>query len=98
MRDIRSDLPGQTTAQVEQNDYDSSTDSLLLIPIPQGTRLIGQHDNAITVGQRRVLLVWTRLIFPDGCSPVLEHQPGADAAGFAGLEDPVGNHWASTFR
>ncbi|GAA6176432.1 TrbI/VirB10 family protein [Sulfitobacter pacificus] len=93
---IRSDLPGQITAQVTQNVYDSPTGSLLLIP--QGTRLIGTYDDSVTVGQRRVLLVWTRLIFPDGRLLVLERQPGADAAGYAGVEDRVDNHWASILR
>lgn len=93
---IRSDLPGQITAQVTQNVYDSPTGRLLLIP--QGTRLIGTYDDSVTVGQRRVLLVWTRLIFPDGRSLVLERQPGADAAGYAGLEDRVDNHWGSILR
>ena len=93
---IRSDLPGQITAQVTQNVYDSPTGSLLLIP--QGTRLIGEYDAGVTVGQRRVLLVWTRLIFPDGRSLVLERQPGADTAGYAGLEDRVDHHWASILR
>lgn len=93
---IRSDLPGQITAQVTQNVYDSPTGSLL--PIPQGTRLIGEYDDAVTFCQRRVLLVWTRLIFADGRSFVLERQPGADTAGYAGLEDRVDYHWASVLR
>ena len=92
----RSDLPGQITAQVTQNVYDSPTGSLLLIP--QGTRLIGEYDAGVTFGQRRVLLVWTRLIFPDGRSLVLERQPGADTAGYAGLEDRVDYHWANILR
>jgi type IV secretory pathway VirB10-like protein len=40
-----------------------------------------------------VLLVWTRLIMPNGRSIVLERQPGADVAGYSGLEDEVDNHW-----
>ena len=88
---IRSDLPGQITAQVTENVYDSPTGSLLLIP--QGTRVIGQYDAGVQFGQRRVLLVWNRLILPNGRSIVLERQPGADASGYAGLEDGVDYHW-----
>jgi type IV secretion system protein VirB10 len=88
---IRSDLPGQITAQVTENVYDSPTGRILLVP--QGTRLIGQYDNSVGFGQRRVLLVWNRLILPNGRSIVLERQPGADAEGYAGLEDGVDYHW-----
>lgn len=88
---IRSDLPGQITAQVTEPTYDSPTGRILLVP--QGTRIIGQYDNAVQFGQRRVLLVWNRLIFPNGRSIVLERQPGADASGYAGLEDGVDYHW-----
>ncbi len=88
---IRSDLPGQVTAQVTENVYDSPTGRILLLP--QGTRVVGQYDNGVGFGQRRVLLVWSRLIFPNGRSIVLERQPGADAEGYAGLEDGVDHHW-----
>ena len=88
---IRSDLPGQITAQVTENIYDSPTGSILLVP--QGTRLIGQYDNGVQFGQRRVLLVWNRLIMPNGRSIVLERQLGADTQGYAGLEDGVDYHW-----
>jgi hypothetical protein len=79
---IRSDLPGQITAQVTENVYDSPTGKILLVP--QGTRVIGQYDSGVGFGQRRILLVWNRLIFPNGRSIVLERQPGADAEGYAG--------------
>lgn len=88
---IRSDLPGQITAQVTENIYDSPTGRSLLVP--QGTRVIGQYDNNVQFGQRRVLLVWNRLILPNGRSIVLERQPGADTQGYAGLEDGVDYHW-----
>ncbi len=88
---IRSDLPGQITAQVTENIYDSPTGRVLLVP--QGTRVVGQYDNNVQFGQSRVLLVWNRLIFPNGRSIVLERQPGADSQGFAGLQDGVDYHW-----
>ena len=93
---IRSDLPGQVSAQVTENVYDSPTGRALLIP--QGTRVIGQYDSGGGFGQRRVLLVWNRLIFTNGRSIVLERQPGADAEGYAGLEDGVNYHWGELFK
>jgi type IV secretory pathway VirB10-like protein len=93
---IRSDLPGQITAQVSENVYDSPTGRFVVIP--QGARLIGVYDSQIAAGQSRILLVWTRLIMPDGRSIVLERQPGADSAGYSGLEDEVDNHWGTLFK
>ncbi|MER8974121.1 MULTISPECIES: TrbI/VirB10 family protein [unclassified Mesorhizobium] len=93
---IRSDLPGEITAQVTENVYDSPTGSYLLIP--QGARLIGQYDSQVAFGQSRLLLVWNRLIMPDGTSIVLERQQGADTQGFSGLEDEVDHHWGQMFR
>jgi type IV secretion system protein VirB10 len=92
---IRSDLPGQVTAQVTENVYDSPTGKYLLIP--QGSKLLGAYDSQVSFGQDRVLLVWTRLIMPNGRSIVLERQPGADTQGFAGLEDEVDHHWDRLF-
>jgi len=93
---IRSDLPGQITAQVTENVFDSPTGRLLLIP--QGARLIGVYDSQVAFGQSRVLLVWTRLMMPSGRSIVLERQSGADAAGYSGLEDEFDNHWGELLK
>jgi len=93
---LRSDLPGQITAQVTEDVYDSTTGKILLIP--QGARLVGQYDAQITFGQSRALLVWNRLILPNGRSIVLERQPGTDTEGYAGLEDQVDEHWGSLFE
>ena len=35
---------------------------------------------------------------PNGRSIVLERQPGADAQGYAGLEDEVDNHWGVVLK
>jgi type IV secretion system protein TrbI len=93
---IRSDLPGQVTAQVTQNVYDSPTGRILLIP--QGARLVGDYDSEIAAGQERVLLAWDRLILPGGRSIRLDRQPGTDARGMAGLADRTDHHWGSMLR
>jgi type IV secretion system protein TrbI len=88
--------PWHFTAQVTEHVFDSRTGHLLLVP--QGAKLIGIYDSQVAFGQSRVLLVWTRLIMPNGRSIVLERQPGADTAGSAGLEDEVDNHWDALFK
>ena len=93
---IKSDLPGTITAQVTEQVYDTPTGKQLLIP--QGARLIGQYDSQVAFGQSRVLLVWNRIIMPNGTSIVLERQPGADAEGYSGLEDDVDYHWGQLFK
>lgn len=88
---LNSDLPGQILGQVSQNVYDTVTGNYLLIP--QGTKVIGEYDSRVVYGQERVLIVWTRLIFPNGKSISLEGMPGVDLSGSAGLADQVNNHW-----
>jgi type IV secretion system protein VirB10 len=88
---INSDLPGQVIANVTEAVYDTATGRYLMIP--QGSRLIGRYDSQVAFGQRRVLLVWTRLILPDTSSIALDRLPGIDPAGYAGLEDGVDWHW-----
>ncbi|MGH7461332.1 MAG: TrbI/VirB10 family protein [Longimicrobiales bacterium] len=88
---INSDLPGQVIANVSEAVYDTATGRHLLIP--QGSRLIGRYDSQVAFGQRRVLLVWTRLILPDTSSVALDRLPGIDPAGYGGLEDGVDWHW-----
>jgi len=88
---INSDLPGQVIATVTQPVYDTVSGRYLLIP--QGARLLGRYDSQVAFGQRRVLLVWTRLILPDASSIALDKLPGVDPAGYAGLEDGVDWHW-----
>lgn len=90
---LRSDLPGLVIAQVTERMFDSATGSILLIP--QGARLIGAYDSVVAFGQRRALVVWQRIIFPDGSSIRLDNAPATDPSGYAGLADKVDFHtWA----
>lgn len=90
---LRSDLPGLVTAQVTERVFDSATGSILLIP--QGARLIGSYDSVVAFGQQRALVVWQRIILPDGSSIKLDNVPATDPSGYAGLADKVDFHtWA----
>ena len=87
---LNSDLPGGTIAQVTENVFDTVTGEHLLVP--QGTRLVGKYDSVVAFGQKRALVVWSRLILPNGNSVVIENLPATDVAGYAGLEDEVDFH------
>ncbi|CAH0343316.1 IncP-type conjugal transfer protein TrbI [Rhizobium sp. CECT 9324] len=92
---INSDLPGRITAQVSQSVYDSATGHRLLIP--QGTKLFGRYDSKVSFGQKRVLVVWTDIIFPNGSTLQIGGMSGTDAQGYGGFSDKVNNHYLKTF-
>lgn len=87
---LNSDLPGTVIAQVTENVRDSATGRTVLIP--QGARLIGSYDSILGFGQHRALLVWNRIVFPDGSSIRLDTMPASDVSGYAGLSDRVDSH------
>lgn len=87
---LNSDLPGLVTAQVTENVYDSATGHILLVP--QGARLLGRYDSVVAFGQSRALVVWQRLVMPDGRSLRLDNLPATDPSGYAGLEGKVDFH------
>jgi type IV secretory pathway VirB10-like protein len=87
---LNSDLPGLVTAQVTENAYDSATGHLLLIP--QGARLVGSYNSVVAYGQSRALVVWQRIVFPNGSSIRIDNVPATDLAGYSGLVDKVDAH------
>ncbi len=93
MTGLDSDLPGLVIAQVTQNIFDSVSGTILLIP--QGSRLIGSYDSVVAFGQSRALVVWQRIIMPNGSSIQIDNLPATDTEGYSGLEDSVDYHtWA----
>ena len=91
---INSDLPGTIVGQVTQPVYDTVSGRHLLIP--QGSRLLGRYQSEVSFGQDRALVIWDRLIFPNGSSIQIS-APGADTQGFAGLGDRTDHHWDRVF-
>jgi type IV secretion system protein VirB10 len=60
---------------------------------PQGARLLGTYDSQTAFGDSRAMVVWTRLILPNGRSVILDRLSGVDPQGFAGVADSVDHHW-----
>ncbi len=92
---INSDRPGPVVARVIRPVYDSKNIHHLLIPA--GTRLVGTLEQALEGQDRRVVLAWTRMIFPDGRSLGLPGFPAIETRGEGGLKDKVNLHMASRF-
>ncbi len=88
---INSDLPSESVAVVREDVYDTVTGNVLLIP--KGTRVIGEYDSGISYGQDRLLIVWKRLIFPNGKYIGLSNMNGVDLSGYAGFSGKVNNHF-----
>jgi type IV secretory pathway VirB10-like protein len=87
---LNSDLPGRIIAQVTAPVYDTVTGDHLLIP--QGSRLIGTYESGVRYGDNRILLVWNRLILPNGWSINLQEMNASDPIGASGVRDRVDNH------
>jgi type IV secretory pathway VirB10-like protein len=93
---VNSDLPGSVIAQVSENVWDTAAGKHVLIP--KGTRIIGVYDSQVSFGQKRVLLVWNRLVFPNGTTLNIAGSPGVDQAGYSGLSGRVDEHWGTMFK
>ncbi len=89
-----SELPGDLIAQVTQDIYDSVTGRYLLIP--QGSKLFGRYDSFAALGSERLLMVWDRLILPDGETLTLGSMQGYDDRGVSGAKDRVITHFWRT--
>jgi type IV secretion system protein VirB10 len=90
---INSDLPGQIRAIVSQDVYSFDGRRIL---VPTGTRLIGEYQSEATRGQKRIFVIWTRLLRDDGVSVRL-NSIGTDSLGRSGLTGIVDNKWRERF-
>jgi type IV secretion system protein VirB10 len=93
---INSDLPGNVMGQVSENVWDTATGRYVLIP--KGTRILGVYDSQVSFGQKRILLVWNRLVFPNGTTLDIAGSPGIDQAGYSGLSGRVNEHWGTMLK
>ncbi len=90
---LNSDLPGTVIAQVTEDVRDTASGTYILLP--RGSRLIGTYDSVVAFGQSRALVVWQRIIMPNGTSVEIDNWSATDSQGYAGLSDQVDYHtWA----
>lgn len=90
---INSDLPGSVVAVVSAPVPAFSGDRIL---IPRGSRLFGQYRSGIEMHQKRILIVWTRVLTPDGTSMEIA-AVGGDQLGRSGLTGLVDAKFAERF-
>lgn len=83
---------GTVVAQVRQNLYDTVTGQHLLVP--KGSKLLGEYVSNPAYGQRRIMLVFNRIIRPNGSSILLSRFNAADLMGHSGVVGDVDNHWS----
>ncbi|WP_282128102.1 TrbI/VirB10 family protein [Roseobacter litoralis] len=90
---INSDLPGNVVAVVAEPVYAFSGDAVL---IPRGSRLFGQYRSGVEVNQKRILILWTRVLTPDGTSMQIA-SVGGDRLGRSGLTGLVDTKFDERF-
>ncbi|AVW93674.1 TrbI/VirB10 family protein [Celeribacter baekdonensis] len=90
---INSDLPGSVVAVVSEPVPAFSGDRIL---IPRGSRLFGQYRSGIDMHQKRILILWTRVLAPDGTSMEIA-AVGGDQLGRSGLTGLVDTKFAERF-
>lgn len=90
---INTDLPGMVRAVVRE-DVRSLDGTRILIP--KGSRLIGEYKSGMARGQKRIFVVWSRVIRSDGLSVEIA-SPGADRLGRAGLTGKIDTHFWERF-
>jgi type IV secretory pathway VirB10-like protein len=65
--------------------------------IPEGTFVLGEVKPVQGFGQRRLAVVFHRLLMPDGYSVDLDQFRGLNQIGETGLKDQVNNHYLRIF-
>jgi type IV secretory pathway VirB10-like protein len=94
---LDGDAAGPVITMVTQPIYSHDHQHVL---IPDGTKVFGEAKKIGEVGfgqQRRMAVVFHRLIMPDGYSIDLDQFDGLNQIGEMGLKDRVNNHYLQIF-
>ena len=94
MNRLDGDFSGPVKVMVT-NPVDSHDRQHVLIP--EGTFVLGETSRVQGFGQRRLAVVFHRMIMPDGYSVDLDQFRGLNQIGQTGLKDQVNNHYFQIF-
>lgn len=97
MNRLDGDAPGPVKVMVSSPVYSHDRQHVL---IPDGTIVLGEARKIGASGfgqQRRMAVVFHRMIMPDGYSADLDQFHGLDQIGEEGLRDKVNNHYFDIF-
>ena len=97
MNRLDGDAPGPVKVMVSGPVYSHDRQHVL---IPDGTVVLGEARKIGSNGfgqQRRMAVVFHRMIMPDGYSVDLDQFHGLDQIGEEGLKDKVNNHYLEIF-
>ena len=90
---INTDIPGMIRAIVSRDIYAEAGRGIL---IPKGSRLVGTYNSFVIRGNKRVNVIWSRVIRPDGVD-IMIRSPGTDQLGMAGIAGEVDNKYLEIF-
>lgn len=86
---IHSQFPGKVRAVVSSDIYGEMGEKVL---IAKGSRLYGEYTSTVSKGQSRIMIMWNRVIRPDGVSVSIDAQ-ASDQWGRTGIEGDVDNRF-----
>ena len=91
---LDGDFSGPVKVMVTNPIYSHDRQHVL---VPEGTFVLGETSKVQGFGQRRLAVVFHRLIMPDGYTVDLDQFRGLDQIGETGLKDQVNNHYVQIF-
>jgi len=90
---VDSTLPGAIRAVVSEDVHSIDGSAVL---IPAGSKVFGEYSDGIALGQKRILIVWTRILTPSNRSVSIASY-GSDRLGRSGTGGAVDSRFGTKF-